>query len=63
MRNAGNLFIYLLIGIIPGFILAGTLGVMIGIVAAFLLCIIDQLTLVIVKLSEIKAALEKENGN
>ena len=60
MRNAVNLVIYLLIGIMLGFILAGQLGVMIGIVAALLLCIIDQLTLIIRKLYEIKSGLDKE---
>jgi len=36
---------------------------MIGIVAALLLCIIDQLTIVIEKLLEIKRVLEKESGS
>ena len=36
---------------------------MIGIVAALLLCIIDQLTIVIEKLSEIKRVQEKESGS
>ena len=37
-----------------------TQGYMLGIVAAYWLCIIDQLTLVIEKLSDIKRVLEKK---
>ncbi|MBD3109924.1 hypothetical protein IEO70_16415 [Bacillus sp. AGMB 02131] len=55
MRNLVNLIMYLIIGTVPGFILAGKLGILIGIGCALLLCIIDQLTLINEKLTELKA--------
>lgn len=45
-----RLLIYLIFGIIPGFLLGGQLGILIGCIGGLLLYIIDQLNILIDKL-------------
>ncbi len=55
-----RLIIYMIIGIIPGFLLGEQLGILIGIIGGFLLYIIDQLNKLIDKLESLNSIMKRE---
>lgn len=54
-----RLIIYMIFGIIPGFLLGGQIGILIGIIGGFLLYIIDQLNNPIEKLENLNSIMKK----
>jgi hypothetical protein len=50
---------YLIIGMIPGFIFGGPLGVLIGLIGGLLLYVIDQLNAINEKLDLLRKDIEK----
>lgn len=49
----------MIFGIIPGFLLGGQIGILIGIIGGFLLYIIDQLNNLIEKLENLNSIMKK----
>ncbi|WP_156111897.1 hypothetical protein [Ureibacillus manganicus] len=54
-----QLILYLIIGAIPGFLLGGQFGILIGIIGGLLLCIVDQLNNIIEKLNNLHSVTRK----
>ena len=56
-----QLILYLIIGAIPGFLLGGQFGILIGIIGGLLLCIVDQLNNIIEKLNNLHTVARKND--